>query len=157
MGATASAVLSPAGSVVAINITSGGTGYTSSPQVVITKNDYQGEGAFAAAAIAYGSVTGITITNPGSAYTAIPTIQITGGLGADQRDLTLIKIAATYALRNALDNAQSISPKMESNFKWADDMIEQIQIGQATLNQYAPMRTVAADYRIVSSTFKTRG
>lgn len=66
-------------SVKNIQITNGGTGYTSAPTVMITGGN--GSGATAVATIVNGVVTGISITNPGIKYTSEPTIAITGGGG----------------------------------------------------------------------------
>ena len=61
------------GFVVGATVTSGGSGYTSSPAVTITGN---GTGAAATATVASGAVSGITITSAGSGYTTGATITI---------------------------------------------------------------------------------
>ncbi|SDB54427.1 Phage tail tube, TTP, lambda-like [Pseudomonas sp. NFACC13-1] len=68
------------GTVSSIEISSGGTGYTSAPTVALTGGG--GTGATATASISGGAVTGITITNPGSGYTSVPTVAFTGGAGS---------------------------------------------------------------------------
>lgn len=67
------------GSLSAISLTSGGTGYTSAPAVALTGGG--GTGATATAIVSAGSVTGFTITNAGSGYTSAPSIALTGGGG----------------------------------------------------------------------------
>lgn len=62
-----------------INVTAGGSGYTSAPTVVFTGGG--GTGAAATAVVSGGAVTGITITAPGTGYTSAPTISFTGGGG----------------------------------------------------------------------------
>jgi hypothetical protein len=64
------------GVVNSIQITNGGTGYTSAPNVAITGGG--GTGAMAEADVAGGAVINIRITNAGSGYTGAPTIAITG-------------------------------------------------------------------------------
>jgi hypothetical protein len=67
------------GSLAAISLGDGGSGYTTAPSVAITGGG--GTGATATAVIAGGEVTGFNITNPGSGYTTPPTIALTGGGG----------------------------------------------------------------------------
>ncbi len=66
-------------SVVAINITNGGAGYSSAPTVTISAAPPGGTTATAIATILGGVVTGITITNPGSGYVTAPTVSFAGG------------------------------------------------------------------------------
>ena len=67
------------GTLAAIVVGSGGSGYTSAPTVALTGGG--GTGATATAVVSGGAVTGITITNPGSGYTSAPTVALTGGSG----------------------------------------------------------------------------
>ena len=70
------------GSVTAINVTSGGAGYTTSPSVsIVGGGATSGNQAYATAQITDGTVTGINIVNGGVGYTSVPTITITGGGG----------------------------------------------------------------------------
>lgn len=62
------------GFVVHANLTSGGSGYVTSPAVSIT--DGGGTNAAAVAQISGGVVTNLLITNPGTGYTSAPTIKI---------------------------------------------------------------------------------
>ena len=57
-----------------INITNGGSGYTSAPK--LTFSGGSGTGATASATLTGNSVTGITITAGGSGYTSVPTLKI---------------------------------------------------------------------------------
>lgn len=72
--------MAPGGSISAINVTNGGTGYTSAPTVALTGGG--GSGATATAIVDSGTVIGVTITNPGSGYTTAPTVAFTGGAGS---------------------------------------------------------------------------
>ena len=67
------------GTLAALSLTTGGSGYATAPTVEITGG--AGTGATATAIIDGGAVTGFNITNPGSGYTSKPTIALTGGAG----------------------------------------------------------------------------
>lgn len=67
------------GSVTAITVTAGGSGYTSAPAVTLAGGG--GTGASATATIT-GPVTSITINAGGSGYTSAPTVTFTGGGGS---------------------------------------------------------------------------
>ena len=77
-GAEASVVVN--GAVSEIEVTAGGTGYTSSPLVSIVGGG--GSGASATAIITKGKVSRILITDGGSGYTTQPSITIVGGEGS---------------------------------------------------------------------------
>jgi hypothetical protein len=72
------------GSVGAIYITNGGTGYTSAPTVTISApNDSNGTQALASATLTGNVVTGISLTEAGSGYTTAPTVSFAGGAGTN--------------------------------------------------------------------------
>jgi FtsP/CotA-like multicopper oxidase with cupredoxin domain len=73
-GATATAVLNPAGYLQVINVTNGGARYSQAPGVNITGGG--GFGAMATAVVSGGRVIGVYLTNPGSGYTSPPTVTI---------------------------------------------------------------------------------
>jgi hypothetical protein len=62
------------GFVYGANVTSGGSGYVTVPNVQIVGGG--GTGALAAAVVSNGMVIAVTVTNTGSDYTGTPTIQI---------------------------------------------------------------------------------
>jgi hypothetical protein len=67
------------GSVGAIYITNGGTGYTSAPTITISApNDANGIQATATATVTANVVTSISLTNAGSGYTTAPTVTFAG-------------------------------------------------------------------------------
>ena len=66
-GATATAVVSAAGTITSITINNGGVGYSTAPDVSVGIGSIT---ATATATIGNGSVNGITITNAGSGYTS---------------------------------------------------------------------------------------
>ena len=81
-GESAAAIVTVTGSVTSINVTDGGSGYTTQPIVSITGGGATaGNQASATAQITAGSVTGINIVSGGFGYTSVPTITITGGNG----------------------------------------------------------------------------
>jgi hypothetical protein len=72
------------GSVGAIFITNGGTGYTSAPTVTISApNDANGVRATATCTTTANVVTSISLTEAGSGYTVAPTVTFTGGGGTN--------------------------------------------------------------------------
>jgi len=72
------------GSVGAIFITNGGTGYTSAPTVTISApNDANGVRATATCATTANVVTSISLTEAGSGYTVAPTVTFSGGGGSN--------------------------------------------------------------------------
>jgi len=65
-----------AGTVTATNITSGGSGYTLPPIVLIPSPPSPGVPATATATISSGVVTGLTFQNVGAGYTTVPAITL---------------------------------------------------------------------------------
>jgi hypothetical protein len=79
-----------------VNVTAGGTGYTTAPTVTFTGGG--GTGAAATATISGGAVTAITMTAYGTGYTSAPTVGFTGGGGSG---------AAATAIRGALNSGEA--------------------------------------------------
>ncbi|MDO8539533.1 MAG: Ig-like domain-containing protein [Opitutaceae bacterium] len=71
---TAISVLTGQGSIVNVELSSGGSGYTSAPTV--TFNSGGGTGATATTTVSGGAVTSITLTNGGTGFTGLPTVTI---------------------------------------------------------------------------------
>ena len=72
------------GSIGFVGITNGGTGYTSTPSVVISApNETGGVQAEAEAVITANVVSSIIITEAGTGYTTAPTVTISGGGGSN--------------------------------------------------------------------------
>ena len=72
------------GGVGSIGIVNGGSGYTSTPAVIISSpNQTGGIQAEAEAIITANAVTSIILTEAGSGYTSAPTVTISGGSGAN--------------------------------------------------------------------------
>ena len=82
-GESAAATVTVTGSVTAVNVTDGGTGYITQPVVSITGGGATSDNqASATAQITDGAVTGINVVQGGSGYTSIPTVTLTGGGGS---------------------------------------------------------------------------
>ena len=72
----ATAGITTLGSVGIVTITSGGSGYTTTPNVAITTAPSGGTDASAEAVMVGGTISAIRISNAGSGYTTAPTITI---------------------------------------------------------------------------------
>ena len=78
----ASAFPTITGAIASIPVTSGGTGYTSSPTFTVSAPDVPGGNtAVIVATFASGVITGITVSSGGTGYINPPTITFTGGAG----------------------------------------------------------------------------
>ena len=86
MGAICSATVNGSG-VVALQLRSGGNGYTSAPACILAFGS--GSGALCTATEHMG-VTGIAVTSGGSGYTTDPTCTLSGGGGAPAATCTSI-------------------------------------------------------------------
>jgi CSLREA domain-containing protein len=71
------------GTVTDVNVTNGGTGYTTAPTVTFTNapGDTTGSGATATATLTGDTVTAVDVTNGGTGYTLPPLVSFTGGGG----------------------------------------------------------------------------
>ncbi|MEY3895149.1 MAG: hypothetical protein RLZZ214_668, partial [Verrucomicrobiota bacterium] len=97
------------GSLTAVSVTSGGSGYTSAPVVTISGGG--GSGATATATVGSGAVTAVNVTNSGSGYTSNPSISFSGGGGTgaaaspEITGLSAIRISASgVVLKGAGDD-----------------------------------------------------
>ena len=72
----ATAGITTLGSVGIVTITSGGSGYTTTPNVAITTAPSGGTNATAEAVMVGGTISAIRISNAGSGYTSAPTITV---------------------------------------------------------------------------------
>ena len=70
VGASATAIVSAAGTISSISLTNGGLGFTTSPSVTIAKTVGVATTAKAISSITSGIITSFNITNPGSGYTS---------------------------------------------------------------------------------------
>ena len=70
VGASATAIVSTAGTISSISLTNGGSGFTTSPSVTIARTIGVATTAKATSNITLGTVASFNITNPGSGYTS---------------------------------------------------------------------------------------
>ncbi len=68
--------------VESVDITNGGSGYSSTPTVAFSAPPTGGVTATGTAVVSSNKVSSITITNPGSGYNTAPTVTISGGGGS---------------------------------------------------------------------------
>ena len=84
-------------SVASINVTAGGSGYSSAPTVTISASPSTGGTASATATIDSGAVNGVTIVYTGFGYQTAPTVTISGGGGSGATATAVLSTAWTYA------------------------------------------------------------
>ena len=96
-GAEAVAVVATDGSISAITITDGGSGYTEAPTVTVADDrpnipagDVRGSGVTATATITDGVVTEITVTDGGSNFVAQPVERVIDGIITIRPEVTVI-------------------------------------------------------------------
>lgn len=96
-----------AGTVTSIEVTAGGTGYTSGT-VTVTLTGGGGTGATAEATVTGGAVTAITVTTPGTGYTSAPTVTITDSGAGTGATATGFVTAANSNLSSGTVNSLTI-------------------------------------------------
>jgi len=115
-GVSAAATVTVNGSLTAVNITDGGSGYLTEPIVsVIGGGATAGNQATATAQITSGKVTGITVSNGGTGYTSVPTIAITGGSGTGA--------TATATCRGSIDTINITNAGSQYTYEPTIDLI----------------------------------
>jgi hypothetical protein len=100
-------LLPSTGPLAGVNVTAGGSGYTTPPTVVITG---PGTGATATAVLFSGSVASVTVTNGGTGYDTTTTISFTGGGGTGATATATVNVwnavqgqeVYTYASANSI-------------------------------------------------------
>lgn len=100
-------------SVASINITAGGSGYSSAPTVTISASPSAGGSASATATIDSGAVNSVTIVYTGFGYTTAPTVTISGGGGTGATATAVLSTAWTYA--SNFDNTPGTSDWASNN------------------------------------------
>jgi hypothetical protein len=105
-----------------IQVTNGGSGYTTRPAVTITGGG--GVGAAATASISGGEVTSIQLDDGGYGYTSTPTVEIIGGGG---QDATATAIVATTQSVNNIYGTRDATIKFNGDF---DDTLLNLNAGE---------------------------
>ena len=77
------------GSIVKVNITNQGTGYTTIPDVIVTGGG--GKGAKLSAIVSNNKVTGVNIIDAGTGYNSAPTLTISGPTGTGATATTVVE------------------------------------------------------------------
>ena len=100
-------------SVASINVTAGGSGYTSAPTVSISASPSTGGTAIATATIDSGAVNAITVAFTGFGYQSAPTVTISGGGGSGATATAVLSTAWSYA--SNFDNTPGTTEWASSN------------------------------------------
>lgn len=105
--------------VTTVNVTNGGSGYTSAPTVSFTHTPgcVQGQCVTATANVSGGQVTSVSITNPGMGYCLAPTVSFSGGGGTGA--------AATASVSGTLDQM--------SDIVWYKNFMKNVHAGTAVV------------------------
>jgi hypothetical protein len=90
------------GEVIRVDVTNGGSGYTSAPTVSFVSST--GTGATAVATINNGEVSAVTVTEGGKGYQTAPAITFTGGGGTNAAGTPVIAIDIDSVDGAAADN-----------------------------------------------------
>lgn len=106
------------GVVTAINITAGGTGYTSAPKITIDAPPAGGTQATATATLSDGVVTAIKIDAGGSGYTSAPTVTITAPPSGGTQATATAKVALDH--NTIRDKVLKHCEKMKDRFAILD-------------------------------------
>lgn len=113
-GATGTAVLT-ADAVTSVNVTAGGTGYTTAPNVVFSGGG--GTGAAGTAVISGGVVTGVTITNGGTGYTTAPTVAFVVPASSGQKLFEITSVIDSLSVDVSQSNPESTSSEYAYEIK----------------------------------------
>ena len=142
-GATATATLDST-TVDAIAVTTGGTGYSEAPTVVLSGGG--GTGATATATVVAGVVTAIVVTAPGTGYTTAPTVALVA------QTPTAVGGAYLYEISSLEDsiNFKATQSYTDGATAWAYEIIAKAaQIGQTLTNFTEKMDAASACCQLV--------
>ena len=84
-------------SVASIEVTAGGSGYTSAPTVTFSASPLSGGTAAGTAVLSSDAVASVTLTYPGFGYATAPTVTFSGGGGAEAAATATLTTAWSYA------------------------------------------------------------
>lgn len=89
--------------VTSVILSSGGSGYTSTPTVALSDGGYTTAATIGSVTIVDGVITQITISDPGVGYTAVPEVIITDGGGTGASATASIGTANNYSISEATE------------------------------------------------------
>jgi hypothetical protein len=99
--------------VALVQVTNGGSGYTSIPTVSFTGGS--GSGATATATVLSGAVVGVTVTEGGLGYTTAPSVVFTGGGGSGA--------VGASVLQETSNSAGGVLPRHNVACMWGDTLL----------------------------------
>ena len=120
-GQTALAISSISSAVTSIEVTSGGSGYTTPPVIALSGGGFTTAATIGDVTIVDGVITAIKVATPGSGYVTQPTVIIAGGSGTGAAATANIGVQSGYGIFettsgfneqgyiNAADYAQDVS------------------------------------------------
>ena len=103
-GQTALNISTISSAVTAINITNGGSGYTSTPTVALSGGGFSSAATVGDVTVVGGVITSIKVATPGSGYTTTPTVIITGGGGTGAAATAVVGTSNGYGIYEAISN-----------------------------------------------------
>jgi len=108
-------------SIARVNITAGGSSYTSVPTVAFSGGG--GTGATGTAVVASNAVTSITMTNTGTGYTSVPTVAFSGGGGTGATGTAVISVKPDFHQTNDLTSPDALLSVISTTTFIAGDRI----------------------------------
>ena len=100
--------------IARVNITAGGSSYSSVPTVAFSGGG--GTGAAGTAVVASNAVTSITMTNTGTGYTSVPTVAFSGGGGTGATGTAVISVKPQFTQTNDLTSPDALLSVISSEF-----------------------------------------
>lgn len=97
-GQTALSITNIQSAVTSIQITNGGSGYTSTPTVALSGGGFTSAATVGAVTIVGGIITSIKVATPGNGYVTTPTVIITGGGGTGAAATATIGVSSGYGI-----------------------------------------------------------
>ena len=107
--------------IARVNITAGGSSYSSVPTVAFSGGG--GTGAAGTAVVASNAVTSITMTNTGTGYTSAPTVAFSGGGGTGAAGTAVISVKPDFHQTNDLTNPDALLSVISTTAFTAGDRI----------------------------------
>jgi len=97
-GQTALSIANIQSAVTSINITNGGTGYSSTPTVALSGGGFSSAATVGAVTVVGGVITSIKVATPGNGYVTAPTVIITDSTGTGANATSTIGVSSGYGI-----------------------------------------------------------